>query len=105
MGRQLRRSSGTLLILLLFVWGSGVAQTPARPTGTLTVFVAASLTELFAATEHAHVPLCSLLLAVLFGTPVAYLLAGHHFRGAGLVETLGARAPFAGKVSPLRSYW
>ena len=32
--------------------------------------------------------LCSLLLAVLFGTPVAYLLARHRFRGAGLVETL-----------------
>ena len=32
--------------------------------------------------------LCSLLLAVLFGTPVAYLLARHHFRSAGLVETL-----------------
>ena len=32
--------------------------------------------------------LCSLLLAVVFGTPVAYLLARHHFRGAGLVETL-----------------
>ena len=30
----------------------------------------------------------SLLLAILFGTPVAYLLARHHFRGAGLVETL-----------------
>jgi molybdate transport system permease protein len=32
--------------------------------------------------------LCSLLLALLLGTPVAYLLARHRFRGAGLVETL-----------------
>ena len=48
MGRQLRRSIGTLLILLLFLWCSGVAQTPVRPIGTLTVFAAASLTEPFA---------------------------------------------------------
>ena len=47
MGRQLRRSIGTLLILLLVLWRSGAAQTPARPTGTLTVFAAASLTEPF----------------------------------------------------------
>jgi molybdate transport system permease protein len=32
--------------------------------------------------------LSSLFLAVLFGTPVAYLLARHHFRGARVVETL-----------------
>ena len=32
--------------------------------------------------------LSSLCLAVLFGTPVAYLLARHHFRGARVVETL-----------------
>ena len=32
--------------------------------------------------------LSSLLLAVLFGTPVAYLLARHRFRGARVVETL-----------------
>jgi len=36
------------LILLLFLWCSGVAQTPVRPIGTLTVFAAASLTEPFA---------------------------------------------------------
>jgi molybdate transport system permease protein len=32
--------------------------------------------------------LSSLFLAVLFGTPVAYLLARHRFRGADVVETL-----------------
>jgi molybdate transport system permease protein len=32
--------------------------------------------------------LSSLLLAVLFGTPVAYVLARHRFRGAALVDTL-----------------
>src|SRR5713101_8129605 len=48
MARQLRRSSGALFILLLVLWRSGVAQTPVRPTGTLTVFAAASLTEPFA---------------------------------------------------------
>jgi molybdate transport system permease protein len=32
--------------------------------------------------------LSSLLLAVLFGTPVAYLLARHRFRGAALLDTL-----------------
>jgi molybdate transport system substrate-binding protein len=47
MDKQLRRSSGALFILLLALWSSGVAQTPARPTGTLTVFAAASLTEPF----------------------------------------------------------
>jgi hypothetical protein len=40
MDRQLRRSSGALCILRLALWSSGVAQTPARPTGTLTVFAA-----------------------------------------------------------------
>lgn len=30
----------------------------------------------------------SLLVAILFGTPVAYLLARYRFRGAGVVETL-----------------
>lgn len=47
MGRQLRHSIGMLLLLLLVSWRSGVAQTPARPTGALTVFAAASLTEPF----------------------------------------------------------
>ncbi len=47
MGRQLRRSIGTLLLLLLVLWRSGAAQTPVRPTGALTVFAAASLTEPF----------------------------------------------------------
>jgi molybdate transport system permease protein len=32
--------------------------------------------------------LCSLFLSVLLGTPVAYLLARVHFRGAALVDTL-----------------
>jgi molybdate transport system permease protein len=32
--------------------------------------------------------LSSLFLAVFFGTPVAYLLARHRFRGAGVLETL-----------------
>src|SRR5215510_7865824 len=32
--------------------------------------------------------LSSLLMAVLFGTPVAYLLARQPFRGAGVIETL-----------------
>ena len=41
------RSIGALLILLLVLWRGGAAQTPARPTGVLTVFAAASLTEPF----------------------------------------------------------
>jgi molybdate transport system permease protein len=32
--------------------------------------------------------LSSLLLAILLGTPVAYILARHHFRGVRVVETL-----------------
>ena len=47
MHRQLRRSVGMLVILLLVFWRSGAAQTPVRPTGALTVFAAASLTEPF----------------------------------------------------------
>ena len=47
MHRQLGHSIGMLLLLLLVLWHSGVAQTPARLTGTLTVFAAASLTEPF----------------------------------------------------------
>src|SRR5215470_17561206 len=47
MPRQLRRSIGMLLIVLLIFWHSGAAQTLERPTGTLTVFAAASLTEPF----------------------------------------------------------
>lgn len=47
MRRQLRRSIGVVLFLLLVLWRSGAAQTPVRPTGALTVFAAASLTEPF----------------------------------------------------------
>src|SRR5215471_15064907 len=48
MYRQRRGSIGTLFLLLMIFWYSGAAQTPAQPTGTLTVFAAASLTEPFA---------------------------------------------------------
>ena len=42
-----RGSIEALLLLLLVLWRSGAAQTPARPTGALTVFAAASLTAPF----------------------------------------------------------
>jgi molybdate transport system substrate-binding protein len=44
-----RRHRIEMFLLLLLLWDSGAAQTPARPTGPLTVFAAASLTEPFTA--------------------------------------------------------
>lgn len=46
-GRQLRHSIGMFSLLLFVLWRGGAAQTPAHPTGALTVFAAASLTEPF----------------------------------------------------------
>lgn len=49
MHRQLRLRLWTPLMLLLLLWRSGAAPAPVRPTGALTVFAAASLTEPFRA--------------------------------------------------------
>jgi molybdate transport system substrate-binding protein len=69
--------------LLLAFWGSTIAQTPARPTGELTVFAAASLTEPF--TE-----LGTRLQATYPGLKVIYNFGGSQILRTQLEQ--GARA-------------